>query len=120
MGAICVGIIGNEFNGVHTTELYFLIATSTFFIGTFTLFISYLLSPSAASIIPKTIYELVYHSIASVLLLSGSIALMVHIHRDEIVVHNYKAELAAGICCLLNTVLYICGAILGFGTYGDD
>jgi len=58
---ICVGIIGNEFNNntlssQHNPECFFFIATSTFFIGTFILFIGYLISPSAAAIIPKTIY----------------------------------------------------------------
>jgi len=57
---ICVGIIGNEFNNnisfQYNSDCFFLIATSTFFINTFILFIGYLISPSAAAIIPKTIY----------------------------------------------------------------
>ncbi|XP_012543304.1 uncharacterized protein LOC105840786 [Monomorium pharaonis] len=124
LGTICVGIIGHEFNNTlmysSSSASFFLISTTTFYIGTFILFISYLLSPSAASIIPKTIYELVYHAIASLFLFSGSVAMMVYIHKFEVKGSYYKAELAASICCLLNTCLYICSAVMGFSTYGDD
>ncbi|TGZ37534.1 Uncharacterized protein DBV15_04670 [Temnothorax longispinosus] len=127
LGTICVGIIGNEFSTVfnfYSVECYFLIATCTFYIATFILFIGYLMSPSAASIIPKTIYankddknEFLYHSIASILLLAASIALMVQIHKRYVIILHYKALLAASICSLLNTILYVCSAVIGFGTY---
>ncbi|XP_024870174.1 uncharacterized protein LOC112453579 [Temnothorax curvispinosus] len=123
LGTIYVGIIGHEFNNgyiIYPAEVYFLVATCTFYIGTFILFIGYLMSPSAASIIPKTIYEFLYHSVASILLLAASIALMVQIHKQGIILLNYNALLAASICSLLNTILYICNAVIGFGTYGDD
>lgn len=126
LGAICVGLIGNEYINValilvsHTTEMYFLIVTSTFFIGTSLIFISNLISPSAASILPKTIYEFIYHVVASILLLAGSITIMVQINQQGAIVFYYKSLLAASICGLLNTVLYICSAIMGYSTYGDD
>lgn len=123
LGMVCVGIIGNEFNnGIlisYTPQCFFLVTTSTFFIGTFILFASYLMSPSATSMIPKTIYEFFYHTVASILLLAASIAIMVQINRDS-VIYNYAALLAASICGLLNTILYICSAVMGYSTYGDD
>jgi len=123
LGTICVGIIGHEFNGPaalsYTPLCFFLIIACTFYIGTFILFLSYMLSPSASSIIPKTIYEFLYHTIASVLLLASTIALMVHIHQKTVVIFDYSLLLAASICSLVNTVLYICSAVMGFGTYGD-
>ena len=61
LGATCVGIIGNGFSYefvilYKSVFIFFFIATCTFFINTFILYVSNLISSSAASIIPKTIY----------------------------------------------------------------
>ncbi|KAL0108108.1 hypothetical protein PUN28_015007 [Cardiocondyla obscurior] len=127
-GTICVGLIGSEFDNAISysdfSRCFFLIVTCTFYIGTFILFISYFISPSAASIIPKTIYELIYHAVAAVLLIASTIALMVQIHKKSdvasIIAKTYNTLLASSIFALINTILYILSAIMGFGTYGDD
>ncbi|XP_012055563.1 PREDICTED: uncharacterized protein LOC105618644 [Atta cephalotes] len=95
--------------------IFFFIATCTFFINTFILYVSNLISPSAASIIPKTIYEFLYHFIASILLFAASIAVIIVIH-EPYVVKRYNEFLAASICGLLNTILYIFNAIIAYIT----
>ncbi|XP_018304034.1 uncharacterized protein [Mycetomoellerius zeteki] len=115
LGAICIGIISDNINptifSLCQKEYFFLIATSNFFIGTFIFFLSYLVSPFTASILLKTIYEPLYNSFATVMLFAASISLITEIHTDD-VVYNYKALLAASICGLLNTILYIFNAII--------
>lgn len=59
------------------SELFFLCMASTFFIGTFCLLASCLVSLSTGGIISRTIYELVYHSIAFLLYLIAGILLLV-------------------------------------------
>ncbi|XP_011866067.1 PREDICTED: uncharacterized protein LOC105561038 [Vollenhovia emeryi] len=125
LGTICVGIIGNDFNQEKTysysTLTFYLVVTCAFYINTCLLFVSYLISSSASSVIPKTIYEFLYHTIASVLLLSASIAMMVHIHKGSTAyASSYEALLVGSIFSLLNTILYICSAVVGYGSYGDD
>ncbi|KYM86867.1 hypothetical protein ALC53_03790 [Atta colombica] len=126
LGATCVGIIGNEFSYEFvilykaSVFIFFFIATCTFFINTFILYVSNLISPSAASIIPKTIYEFLYHFIASILLFAASIAVIIVIHEPYVVVKRYNEFLAASILTLLNCILYICNTVMGFSTYGDD
>jgi len=60
LGIVCVGIVGhyfNYYNGYRSTaELFFLLITTTFMIGTFILLLSCLTSLSTASIISKTIH----------------------------------------------------------------
>ncbi|XP_018347849.1 PREDICTED: uncharacterized protein LOC108751873 [Trachymyrmex septentrionalis] len=102
LGATCVGIIGNEISYetviLHRASvfIFFFVATCTFFINTFILYVSNLISPSAASIIPKTIYELLYHFIASILLLAASIAVIIVINESS-TVNNYNEFLAASV-----------------------
>lgn len=58
------------------TELFFLCMACSFFIGTFCLLASCLVSLSTGGIISKTVYELVYHSVAFLLYLVASILLL--------------------------------------------
>ncbi|XP_012223216.1 protein singles bar [Linepithema humile] len=114
MGIVCVGIIGNEYPyASKTEEPFFFVITTTFMIGTFILLLSCLISFSTAAIISKTIYEFIYHFIASLLIFSASLTLLVH-------VTNYRRSnllLTAAICGLINTALYICSTIFAFRNY---
>ncbi|KYM94547.1 hypothetical protein ALC62_14804, partial [Cyphomyrmex costatus] len=117
LGVICIGIVGNELNREMIilyrppTYIYSLIAACTFFINTVILHISNLISPTAASNISKTIYEFLYHLIASILLLSASIAIMVVINRDkdvnDIILVNYEMLLAASVSIIYYIYTYI-------------
>ncbi|XP_011872186.1 PREDICTED: uncharacterized protein LOC105564440 [Vollenhovia emeryi] len=118
LGIVCVGIAGHEFtNNVYrtTAELFFLLITTTFMISTFILLMSCLTSFSTASIISKTIHELLYHSIAFGLILAASLTLMVHINNYRR--YNYELLLGASICGLVNAALYILSTIFALRTY---
>ncbi|XP_029671613.1 uncharacterized protein LOC115240540 [Formica exsecta] len=118
LGIVCVGIIGNEFNTYPprtTPECFFLVITITFMINTSILLLSCLISLSTASIISKTIYELLYHSIAFGLLLAASLTLLVHVNNYRR--YNYELLLGASICGLVNAGLYLFSTILALRTY---
>ncbi|GAB1865118.1 hypothetical protein CAJAP_06197 [Camponotus japonicus] len=119
LGIVCVGIIGNEFNGYGriASECFFLVITVTFMISTFILLLSSVMSLSTASIISKTIYELLYHSIAFGLLFAASLTLLVHVTNYKRSLYNYELLLGASICGLINTCLYLFSTILAFRTY---
>ncbi|XP_077271686.1 uncharacterized protein LOC143902556 isoform X1 [Temnothorax americanus] len=119
LGAICIGIIGSDYNSASCLcwkECFFLIATSTFFIGTFIFLISYLVSPFTASVLPKTIHERLYHLFATVILFVASLILILEIHLANTEFYNYNELLAASICGLINTLLYIFSAGLAYMT----
>ncbi|XP_071563513.1 uncharacterized protein [Temnothorax nylanderi] len=117
LGIVCVGIVGNEFGPrPHVTaELFFLLITTTFMIGTFILLLSCVTSLSTASILSKTIHELIYHSIAFGLLLAASLTLLVHINNYRR--YNYELLLGASICGLVNAGLYLFSTIIALRTY---
>ncbi|XP_011161430.1 uncharacterized protein LOC105196963 [Solenopsis invicta] len=117
LGIVCVGIVGHEFINVYrtTAELFFLLITTTFMISTFILLLSCLTSFSTASILSKTIHELIYHSIAFGLLLAASLTLMVHINNYRR--YNYELLLGASICGLVNAGLYLFSTIIALRTY---
>lgn len=102
LGGLCVFFVGWNFWRYSNSfsELFFLCMASTFFIGkkmpdkfmlrkdsfslnfflgTFCLLASCLVSLSTGGIISRTIYELVYHSIAFLLYLVAGILLMVKV-----------------------------------------
>ncbi|XP_024870171.1 uncharacterized protein LOC112453578 [Temnothorax curvispinosus] len=119
LGIVCVGIVGHEFGHYSayrsTAELFFLLITTTFMIGTFILLLSCVTSFSTASIISKTIHELIYHSIAFGLLLAASLTLLVHINNYRR--YNYELVLGASICGLVNAGLYLFSTIIALRTY---
>ncbi|XP_011700413.1 PREDICTED: uncharacterized protein LOC105457447 isoform X1 [Wasmannia auropunctata] len=118
LGIVCVGIAGHEFSQNSyriTAELFFLLITTTFMIATFILLLSCLTSFSTASIISKTIHEILYHSIAFGLLLAASLTLMVNVNNYRR--YNYELLLGASICGLVNTVLYLFSTIIALRTY---
>ncbi|KAK2575534.1 hypothetical protein KPH14_011254 [Odynerus spinipes] len=117
LGIVCVGIVGDHFDNYrHTTaDVFFLLITTTFMIGTSILLLSYLSSLSTSSIIPKTIYELFYHSIAFGLVLSAALTLLVQVNKTSNA--KYELLLAAAICGLVNSALYLLSTIIALRTY---
>ncbi|XP_055302343.1 uncharacterized protein LOC129568455 [Sitodiplosis mosellana] len=113
LGCICVGIIAYHFNDRHistTSELFYYLMCVTFLICTTILLVSCLISWSTGGIISKTIYELIYHCVAAILIIIASVALIVVIN-DRSVSHIYrpiyKELLAAGVIGLINGLLYV-------------
>ncbi|KAH8397802.1 hypothetical protein KR222_001972 [Zaprionus bogoriensis] len=94
-----------------TLLFHFLMAT-TFMIGTFCLLLACLTSLSTGGIIAKTIYELIYHTVAALLLLASSACLLIKLkdRKDDTL-------MATGILGLVNTVLYFISAFLAHRSY---
>lgn len=104
-----------RFSGEPDLFLY-LIAT-TFTIGTFCLLLACLTSLSTGGILAKTIYELIYHSIAAILLLVASLTLLIQLSKSRGRDNQYDAYMAASIMGLINCVLYFISAFLAHRSY---
>ncbi|XP_076241948.1 uncharacterized protein LOC143183962 [Calliopsis andreniformis] len=120
LGVVCVGIIGHQFTSYGyynvAAELFFLLITTTFMIGTFINLVSCLASPSTSSIIAKTIYELLYHSIGFGLYLAASLTFLVHVSNRK-GYREYEILMAAAVCGLVNSALYLLSTIIGIRLY---
>ncbi|OAD60937.1 hypothetical protein WN48_01004 [Eufriesea mexicana] len=120
LGIVCVAIVGNHISlyqsYAYTGELFFLLMTTTFLIGTFILLVSCLASFSSAAVIAKSIYELLYHSIAFGLYLAASLTYSVHVFKMK-GYREYETLMAAVICGLINSALYLFSTILAVRTY---
>ena len=121
-GAI-VGIIAYYYNRSSvwfsgSPDLFLFLMSTTFMIGTFCLLLSCLTSLSTGGIISKTIYELIYHSVAAILLLAASLNLIIELSNHRYKGYKqYDAYWAAGIMGLVNTVLYFISAFLAHKSY---
>ncbi|XP_043791597.1 uncharacterized protein LOC122714374 [Apis laboriosa] len=119
LGIVCVGIVGHHIssqNYIYAAELFFFLMTTTFMIGTFILLLSCLASLSTSSIIAKTTYELLYHSIAFGLYLAASLTYIVHVSNMKRY-NEYEVLMAAAICGLVNSALYLLSTIIALRTY---
>ncbi|XP_062141707.1 uncharacterized protein LOC133849559 [Drosophila sulfurigaster albostrigata] len=92
-------------------DLFHYLMATTFMIGTFCLFLACLTSLSTGGLIAKTIYELIYHSVAAILLVVSSALLLIKLRRE------HDSYMAAGILGLVNAVLYFISAFLAHRSY---
>lgn len=120
LGVVCVGISGHHITNyrsyIFTAEMFFLLITTSFMIGTFILLMSCLISLSTSSIIAKTIHELLYHAIGFGLYLAASLTYIVHV-SDLKGYREYELLLGAAICGLVNAGLYLFSTIIALRTY---
>ncbi|XP_017891851.1 uncharacterized protein LOC108632063 [Ceratina calcarata] len=121
LGAVCVGIAADHITNhsrynFFTTEMFFLLITTTFMIGTFLLLMSCLISLSTSSIMAKTMHEVLYHSIAFGLYLSAALTYMIRL-SDYKGYSEYGLLLGAAICGLVNAALYLFSTIIAVRTY---
>lgn len=120
LGVVCVAIIANRIGTyqhyAYTAELFFLLMTTTFLVGTFILLLSCLISLSTSSILAKTIYELLYHSIAFGLYLAASLTFIVHVSNLK-GYREYDVLMAAAVCGLVNAALYLFSTIVALRSY---
>ncbi|XP_043659899.1 uncharacterized protein LOC122624431 [Drosophila teissieri] len=118
IGAANVGILAYNFEDSHRhyfygqQDLFHYLMSVTFMIGTFCLLLACLTSLSTGGIIAKTIYELIYHSVAAILILVSSTVLLLKL-RDV----KHDAYMAAGVLGLVNAVLYFISAFLAHRSY---
>ncbi|XP_076180634.1 uncharacterized protein LOC143153398 [Ptiloglossa arizonensis] len=119
LGIVCVAIIGHQFTTYQyfvAAELFFLLITTAFLIGTFILIVSCLASLSTSTIIAKTIYELMYHAIAFGLYLAASLTFLVYVSNKNNQ-RGYEVLMAGAICGLVNSALYLLSTITAVRTY---
>lgn len=123
IGAVNVGIVAYYIrhypsSGLASSpELFFLLMAVAFLIGTFCLLASCLVSLSTGGIISKTIYELIYHTIAFLLYLIASIILLVDVTNGRYYRAMKDAYMAASILGLIVSSLYLFSALLAQRSY---
>jgi len=121
IGATIVGLVAYYYEKspwfAHHQDLFLFLMATTFMIGTFCLLLACLTSLSTGGIISKTIYELIYHSVAAILLLASSLNLIIELSNSRSSGKIYDAYMAASIMGLVNTVLYFISAFLAHRSY---
>ncbi|OWR54613.1 hypothetical protein KGM_206087B, partial [Danaus plexippus plexippus] len=124
LGAACVGVVGyyldpgySRYNG-QKPELFYLLVSVAFLIGTFCLLLSCLLSFSTASMISKTLYEVIYHGIAFVFYLAAGLTLMIEVnHQKSSYRRDFEPYLAAAVMGLVMAGLYLLSTFLANRSY---
>ncbi|XP_021968407.1 uncharacterized protein LOC110863415 isoform X4 [Folsomia candida] len=140
LGIVCVSLVGHYIayhkihqatrgpsfshipdHGLFIPELFFLLIATTCLIASTLLLISCLISIATATILPKTVFEIVYHVAAMILLLLSAIIYIVKIEGEytyksdaykyksdafKYTPEAYKARLSAGIIGIINSILY--------------
>jgi len=123
LGIVVVGLVSYYYNKYyhnisHVPEIFFLLMAVTFLVGTFLLLLSCLISISTASIISKTIYEVVYHGFAFILYLAASLTFIIEVNHWK---RNYGVEyepyFAAAVIGLVLSVLYLVSTIFALRSY---
>ncbi|CAH0554899.1 unnamed protein product [Brassicogethes aeneus] len=123
LGIVAVGLVSyyvNRYLGyTQTPELFFLLMAVTFLVGSFLLLLSCLISISTASIISKTIHEVVYHGFAFVLYLAASLALLIEVNHNKSSYsrRDYEPYLVASIIGLVISALYLLSTIFAMRSY---
>ncbi|CAG9096621.1 hypothetical protein JYU34_007370 [Plutella xylostella] len=125
LGAVAVGIIGyywSHYNYRYTynskPELFFFLISVAFLIGTFCLLTACLLSLSSASIISKTLYEVIFHGLAFILYFAAALTLIIEVnHYKNSYGNNYEPFLAASIIGLVLAGLYLISTFLANRAY---
>ncbi|XP_059054277.1 uncharacterized protein LOC131848438 [Achroia grisella] len=123
MGAACVGIVGyyydqNYRNSASKAELFFLLIAVSFLIGTFCLLTSCIVSLSSASLISKTVYEVIYHGLAFILYLAAGITFLTEVNQNKRSYYNaYEPYLAAAVMGLILAGLYLLSTFMANRSY---
>ncbi|CAF4772708.1 unnamed protein product [Pieris macdunnoughi] len=124
LGAACVGVVSYYFEPRYVKyndqkpELFFLLISVAFLIGTFCLLLSCVMSFSTATMISKTLYEVVYHGIAFVLYLAAGLTLLIEVnHRRSGYRNDFEPYLAAAVMGLVMAILYLFSTFLANRTY---
>jgi len=119
LGCIVVGLVGNYFSYnqayLFVPELFLLLIATTCLITTACLLFSCLLSISTATIIAKTMFELVYHGVAFALYLASSAYFLALVANTR--VYHQNALYAAGVIGVINTILYFASTFFAFRYY---
>lgn len=123
MGAACVGIVSYYYDTNYRAvsqkaELFFLLIAVSFLIGTFCLLTSCIISLSSASLISKTVYEVIYHGLAFILYLAAGITFLTEVNQNRRSYYNsYEPYLAAAVMGLILAGLYLLSTFLANRSY---
>lgn len=106
----------------HTwqVDLYVLLVAVTFMTTTFLIIISFLISLATATILPKTVFEYVYHGAAFLLYLIAGIAFLAELNQrngNRYKEDGYDAKMAAAVMALVNAGLYLFSAVMAYRVY---
>ncbi|XP_044754012.1 uncharacterized protein LOC123313265 isoform X2 [Coccinella septempunctata] len=121
LGAVVVGFVSYYYNSYlyRTPVTFFLLTAVAFLIGTFLILLSCMISISTASVLPKTIYEVVYHGFAFILYLAASITFIIEVNHysNTRYDNHYECYFAAAILGFVITVLYLLSTVHAMRTY---
>lgn len=131
LGLICLSVIAHISQLFHpltgsslgllcsNSAAYFLLVTYGCFVTSLILLICCFLSHFAASFIPKTVFEFIYHAFACVSYLISSLTLMLTVimsntENGRFKEPAYAAKITVSVLGLINTVLYGVSAYFSF------
>merc|ERR1712137_38188 len=122
VGAVVVGLLASYstyWRSYDTVPILFLLLIATAcLITTGCLLISCLLSISTATIIAKTLFDLVYHGVALFLYVASSVNLLVEVNKYSRSGYAGRDTLiSAGALGAVNSVLYCVSTVLAFRNY---
>ncbi|XP_076266015.1 uncharacterized protein LOC143199799 isoform X1 [Rhynchophorus ferrugineus] len=122
LGIVCVGLVAHYLtnNQRHwpTADILFLIVAAIFMSGTFMILLSCLLSIATASLLPRTIYEVIYHFLGCVfILVVGLIYVITLNQKKNDYYYVYEPLFAAAIIAMINAVLYLLSTVFAWRSY---
>lgn len=123
LGCVAVGIIGHYIKWTYASsellvpELFFLLIASACLITTTLLLLSCIFSIATASIIPKTLFETLYHIAASLLYFASALYLLILVTNRNYRHSYHVAKTAASAVGLVNCALYIISSIYSVRTF---
>ncbi|CAL8100603.1 unnamed protein product [Orchesella dallaii] len=108
-------------HAIFIPELFFLLIATTCLITSTLLLFSCLISIATATIIPKTVLEVIYHIVAAVLLIIASICYLVNIEQElknaRVVRSSYSGRLAAAVVGIVNSIFYAIAVFFAYRHY---
>ncbi|KAG7175966.1 hypothetical protein Hamer_G016910 [Homarus americanus] len=102
LGCVAVGITGHYIHWTSRSEyvvpeLFFLLIATACLITTSLLLFSCLCSIATSSIMPKTLFETMYHIVASLLYFASALYLLIHLTNKTYRDNQYVAKTAASV-----------------------
>ncbi|CAL4117876.1 unnamed protein product [Meganyctiphanes norvegica] len=113
LSCIAIGILGHYITTytssreVIVPELFFLLIATACLICTSLLLFSCLCSIATASIMPRTLFEAMYHIVACLLFFAAGLCLVIYLKENEHYIYNYVAKMAAGVVMFHATLSYL-------------
>uniref|UniRef100_T1JME5 MARVEL domain-containing protein n=1 Tax=Strigamia maritima TaxID=126957 RepID=T1JME5_STRMM len=126
IGIIIVGILSHYSTSWtistrydYRADLFYILVAVAFFVTTFLLIVSGVISLATASILPKTVFEYIYHATAFLLYLIATIVYLTALIKRNDRYHysqypGYEAKMAAAVLGFLNSGLYLFSAIMAY------